>query len=430
MGCAASDQSLGKSVNLESQGQSVAKTDSGGQNKRHSVSAVTKRQFHEEYVLQQKLGKGAFAAVYLAHKADSDSKMLAVKVSDLRQSGQGASFGNAQVDMKRQKAAIKEIEMLEIVMGHRNIIQCYESFIEEGLAYVVMEKCDHTLLQVLERMPALNEDALKPLFSDMLTGLMVVHERGIVHRDVKPDNFLCRGQNSTVKLCDFGLAVKVSNPEADELIGVNGTPPFMSPEMLMNKRYSSRVDTWSFGVIVYTLVFGRFPYTPVEQTGPAMKAAIVKGMPAPSFRPAASSRDSRGGGASGGTSAPSAPALSPAGMSWLRELLAREPMDRPTCKEALAYSIFTRPQELGQRPPTSLRTMLNAAKRCGAFDVPLGRGGKQKETDVDVQLRTLQERHRPEGEPEGKVRPPLSEMSTEAESEGTRSHRSHASRNG
>merc|ERR1719356_1121229 len=98
---------------------------------------------------------------------------------------------------------------------------------EAGLAYVVMEKCDVTLLQALERSSKLKESTLRSVLRQMLQALAAVHAAGIVHRDVKPDNFLCTGPScGTVKLCDFGLsrALPEEGQEQEEegLSGVYG----------------------------------------------------------------------------------------------------------------------------------------------------------------------------------------------------------------
>jgi len=408
MGCAHSD-----SLPVETVESTGAKT--GPSKSVHRVPSRTSatqrrasRSFHRDYVLHQKLGKGAFAVVYLAHKAEAEptsAEQVAVKISDLRPLMRRGVFDeeNLEAEAKRAKATEKEIDMMRKVVGSTNVIRILDSYVEGGLSYVVLEKCDKTLLQVLERMVKLNEDTLKPMFKGMLAGLAHVHNQCVVHRDVKPDNFLCQGPNSTVKLCDFGLASKTASPDAADLAGVNGTPPYMAPEMLKNERYSSKVDTWSFGVIVYVLFFGRFPYKPVEQTGPAMKAAIASGTPAPTFRPS-STVSQKAFGQDGGF-------VSASGIAFVRALLNRELTARPTCQQALASDVFA---EAGERS-YSLRPILSAAKRCGAFDLPPSRG-KAAPTVVDQRLQELQERQRraASSATAGKVMSPMSEQSTEA----------------
>merc|ERR1712127_815217 len=107
------------------------------------------------------------------------------------------------------------------------------------------------LLQALDRAPKLNECTYRRIFREMLQALAAVHAAGIVHRDIKHDNFLCAGPRETVKLCDFGLSGTLDAGTVG-LVGHNGTPPFMAPEMLRGGSYGGSVDIWGVGVIAYT----------------------------------------------------------------------------------------------------------------------------------------------------------------------------------
>lgn len=87
-----------------------------------------------------------------------------------------------------------------------------------------------------------------------MNGLSVCHAASIVHRDVKPDNFLAcpRGgpkDGFIFKLCDFGLATKLTSPEAVEMEDIYGTPPFMAPDMLDKTPYCAKVDVWAIGLL-------------------------------------------------------------------------------------------------------------------------------------------------------------------------------------
>jgi len=331
--------------------------------------------FHDEHILSGKLGSGAFAAVYLAHKVGSTDP-VAVKVTDVRAQRLGGSW--AIPDTRRAQAAAKEIRMLKLVTGKPMVLRFLGSYndihIEGALSYIVVEKCDSSLLQVLERDPTLSEKSVKRIFSEMLQGLAAVHAIGVVHRDVKPDNFLCVGKEAVVRLCDFGLAA-TAYPAGGGLTGIFGTPPFMAPEMLSGQGYCAKVDAWSLGVIVYALLYGQFPYKPVEPTGPAMKAAILAGTPVPSFRPKQGLESSGGG-------------ISTQATSMLRDLLNRSVDARPSCQQALSLPWFTM-QHDDDQPQVSLRPMLYSAKRIGCFDVPSSR---QKATEVDLRLTELQEK--------------------------------------
>uniref|UniRef100_A0A7S2K9P4 Protein kinase domain-containing protein n=1 Tax=Zooxanthella nutricula TaxID=1333877 RepID=A0A7S2K9P4_9DINO len=426
MGCAQSELKVVRSVDIQADG---VERDAAGctptYTGHHASSAgdldhagssqlsnrFSHRRFHEEYVLHHKLGCGAFAAVYCCQPVEGDPQMLAAKVADLRTAGSKGSYDNAAIEVKRHRAMTREVRMLSMVQGNENVIKIAESFVEGGLAYLVMEMCDRTLLQVLERTRVWTEDTIKPIFQGMLKGLVWVHHCGVVHRDVKPDNFMCKGPTDTIKLCDFGLSCELTGSEG--VVGINGTPPFMAPEMLKSHRYGPKVDVWSFGVLGYTLVFGHFPYTPVEPNGPAMKAAILAGNPAPTFRQLHSS--SRVPVAHQGDRAPSQTCV-----RFLQDMLCRDPVRRPTSKDALAYDFFRVVACPEANPRDSLRPMLHMAKRCGAFDQPQAAKSEAK-TEVDARLRFLQESVRPTPcDVKPQVFSQNSEISTEVGSEGTR----------
>jgi len=98
----------------------------------------------------------------------------------------------------------------------------------------------------------------------------------IAHRDIKLENFLFTGKKlECVKLCDFGFATFVSHGQ--DLKGVCGTPPYMSPEMLTST-HNTKTDIWSMGVCFYFLLSGGcFPYESKERSAEAMKKAIIEG---------------------------------------------------------------------------------------------------------------------------------------------------------
>ena len=121
-----------------------------------------------------------------------------------------------------------------------------------------MEKC--TGGEVFERIvhqKRFTESELVAFCQQMFSAIEYIHSLGIIHRDIKAENFLYTAEG-TIKLIDFGLAVKVKNPKhlLNEIVG---SPHYMAPEMLSN-RYSFPVDMWSAGVLIYLMIFGRYPF--------------------------------------------------------------------------------------------------------------------------------------------------------------------------
>jgi len=348
--------------------------------------------FHRQQLLLARLGQGAFSCVYsarrLTQEGDQDlGEEVAAKVTDLRK-GKGANKTEL-VDPRMKRLVDKEAEILFRVRSHKFVVTCIDHYVEGHLAYLVMEKCDMTLLQLLERRPVVTEQYLGHLFSDMLHALEGIHRMGIVHRDVKPDNFLYSysgpGSSGVVKLCDFGLADAVG-PKRPELNETYGTAPFMSPEMLETKGYDVKTDMWSFAVISYVLLLGHFPYTPTEKNSKAMKQAILLGTPAPSFRPKA-----------GVLKCPNSN-ISEGALAFVRRGLERSPERRPSAGEALRHSWVkecTGPCDRecdSQALLVDIKPMIHAAKRVGAFTPPQPKL-KAADSEIEEELITLQAKY-------------------------------------
>jgi len=363
-------------------------------------------QFHREYVLTGKIGKGAFAQVYSVRRASShvEDRTLAVKIMDLRRDRNAKPRSHLEeFDTKRKQTVQTEAAILERVANLKHCIQIYDFFVEGCFSYIVMERCDRTLLQVLEGGPVLNEQSVKPIFREMMEALAAIHALGVVHRDVKPDNFLCAGDALSVKLCDFGLASVMPASGEGMLSGVYGTPPFMSPEMLVADGYDSSTDVWSLGVIIYVIVLGRFPYRPTENTGKAMKAAIKAGIPEPTFK------------LNPRLETPGCVGTSLSAIELLVELLMRDPLQRPSASCALRMPWFCEQTTAEDgRSLASLRPMLHCAKRAGAFDPPRNEKEVDK-TGLDGVILELQVKHnRSSASPAKGLRLPPSTASTES----------------
>jgi serine/threonine protein kinase len=179
-----------------------------------------------------------------------------------------------------RQAAEMEAKMWKLMGQHRNIVKLHEMYQENYEMFLVMEKCECHVLNRLGK--GYRARDIAPLYQQMLSGIAHLHSIDIVHRDIKPDNFLCAGPGlDCIKLCDFGFAVLA--PPGKDLRGVYGTPPYMSPEMLTTV-YDAKTDMWSMGVCSYFILSsGKFPYEPQERTSAAMKKAIIDGQQRTNF---------------------------------------------------------------------------------------------------------------------------------------------------
>jgi len=298
------------------------------------------RSFHREYALEESLGEGCFARVYACRKViDGSEEQFAVKVTDLR----------GQKDELQERVARQEARILRVLGDCEHCCRLVDFTCCRRFHYIVLERCSMPLMAVLEGMSELTELSLAGFASQMLKAVACVHTHSVVHRDVKPDNFLCSGPENTVKLCDFGLA-EVVREGGRRVAGQFGTAPFMSPEMISGGSYGTQTDVWSLGVILYTLVIGQFPYVPEKPCVKLMKAAVASGVPEPSFRCVAEGVE-----------------LSSEVLDLVRSLITRDPEERP-CAAAALHHPWLAPEAQGpRRPQHSLKAALSAAKKVGAF---------------------------------------------------------------
>jgi serine/threonine protein kinase len=318
--------------------------------------------FHDKYLLGKKLGRGAFAQVRVVTDANWNdwddwdtgdaNPDKAVKIIQLRHEDR-----TPEQNAKLLATAKKESRLWEELGAHPNCVRLYETMYGDNFAFMVMEKCNSSLLSHLESTPELNERAYGRIFSQVLMGIAHCHSLRIIHRDIKPDNFLVGQDCETVKLADFGLSTQmiVNGKRAS---GIFGTAPYMCPEMLAGEPYTDKLDIWSFAVMVYVLLFGLFPYMPERQNANAMKQAIMLGG-VPSFKPAKKQGEV------------SAPRYSDDAVSFVQALLHRAPEQRPSAQDALRFPWIQNAQkgchaQAFELP--SLRPLLYASKKIGAFE--------------------------------------------------------------
>lgn len=297
--------------------------------------------FYMEFKLGKKLGEGAFGQVRIA--IDRSTKQeYAVKIVDVRERDEtGACTGG--VNKNRERVTNNEINLWQKASSSKDphIVQLYRSFAEKSLYYMVCEKCQCSFMDRLVDSDTMSESSLAKIFNHMLKAIVHVNACQIVHRDIKPDNFLWGGKdNEILKLCDFGLAVALP-ANGGKLHGVFGTAPYMAPEMLKGDGYDALVDVWSVGAVAYLMVFGNFPYSPAEASAAAMKEAILQDNPPLSFP----SEDDAQGVVSGSLSA---------AVDFTKALLCRPPGSRPNAEKALQHDFV----QLDKKAPKEKKVTL------------------------------------------------------------------------
>lgn len=245
--------------------------------------------FAEKYTIEEVLGNGAFGQVLLveskATKVEFVARMNHVddhSVGDRLYCCASREGGDTSTPLSTANL------WKSLGNEHPHIVMLHETFLVAGKHYAVMEKCEISLTNMMSNIrdlahPYRNSADVARTFREMALGVAYVHSMGVLHRDVQPANFLFGGADGrTTKLGGFGLAIAL--PKAGLVDAPCASPTaFSSPEMLSGKPYSEPTDAWSFGVTLYLILFGSYPYVVISRTS-TMKHAIITGHPTPSFR--------------------------------------------------------------------------------------------------------------------------------------------------
>ncbi len=157
-----------------------------------------------------------------------------------------------------------EIEIC-LELQHDNVIQCYKVFEDAIAVYFIFELIDGgDLFNFIQTFPnrKIPEYRVIEIFIQILDALHYVHmEKDVVHKDIKPENFLIytEGSKLNIKLIDFGFAEKIQIP--DEKLKIEaGSLPYISPEMINNVGYDTKSDMFSVGVVLFNMLTGRQPF--------------------------------------------------------------------------------------------------------------------------------------------------------------------------
>uniref|UniRef100_A0A8C3W3S8 non-specific serine/threonine protein kinase n=1 Tax=Catagonus wagneri TaxID=51154 RepID=A0A8C3W3S8_9CETA len=203
----------------------------------------------DKYDLIKVIGEGAFGKVYLA-KGRMDSGHCVIKEVNF-----------AKMPIHEKEASKKEVILLA-KMKHPNIVTFFSSFQENNRLFIVMEYCDGgDLMKRIKRQRGVlfSEDQILSWFVQISLGLKHIHDRKILHRDIKAQNIFLSKNGMVAKLGDFGIA-RVLNNTMELARTCVGTPYYLSPEICQNKPYNNKTDIWSLGCVLYELCTLKHPF--------------------------------------------------------------------------------------------------------------------------------------------------------------------------
>ncbi len=211
----------------------------------------------------------------------------------------------------------REIDV-QVALDHPNIVRVYEYFEEDDAIHIIMELCTGgALVSRMKRFRnGFQEEEAATLIEKILGAVLYCHSQGVIHRDIKLDNFIYtdKSDNAELKMIDFGFAYEVENGR-EGMFEQIGTPSYMAPELWSDteQEYDSSVDMWAIGVVAYMLLSGTRPFHSGDQRE---KARMIREDPV--VFPHASWRH-----------------VSEAGKNFIRQLMHKDSRKRLSASQAL-----------------------------------------------------------------------------------------------
>ncbi|XP_064351400.1 serine/threonine-protein kinase ULK2 isoform X4 [Camelus dromedarius] len=207
-----------------------------------------------EYSKRDLVGHGAFAVVFRGRHRQKTDWEVAIKSINKK------NLSKSQILLGKEIKILKELQ-------HENIVALYDVQELPNSVFLVMEYCNGgDLADYLQAKGTLSEDTIRVFLHQIASAMRVLHSKGVIHRDLKPQNILLsyasRRKSSVsgirIKIADFGFARYLhSNMMAATLCG---SPMYMAPEVIMSQHYDAKADLWSIGTVIYQCLVGKPPF--------------------------------------------------------------------------------------------------------------------------------------------------------------------------
>ena len=203
------------------------------------------------YKYIEKIGKGAFGTVLLMQDQVVDERLILKFLNP-----------NVSSDEEMMKRFVHELRYSRMIT-HKNVIRIYDFLHLQGAYAISMEYFpSHTLSGEIPDSKPMNFAKALQFSMDMVTGMGVAHQAGVIHRDLKPANILVNDKG-LLKIVDFGVAAAASSGDTQltKTGYVIGSPKYMAPEQILGKKVNEAADIYSIGVIMYEMLTGIPPYS-------------------------------------------------------------------------------------------------------------------------------------------------------------------------
>ncbi|XP_052240653.1 hormonally up-regulated neu tumor-associated kinase homolog A-like isoform X2 [Dreissena polymorpha] len=223
-----------------------------------------------DYALGRILGEGSFSKVRLG-KRISNGEKVAIKIIPKK------------TMMKQNEARcrfLRETKTLRLIT-HKNIVRLYEMMETSSNYYLVMSlQQGECFKDYLRRRKCLSETEARPMVYQLGEAVSYLHAISVVHRDLKPENVIV--SDKTVTIIDFGLSACARH--GDVMRTQCGSPAYAAPEVFVGEPYTSSVDVWSLGVMMYLMLTGSHPFSHAHfKSYTQLYAVILKGYTLPQW---------------------------------------------------------------------------------------------------------------------------------------------------
>ncbi|KAK4711747.1 hypothetical protein R3W88_006260 [Solanum pinnatisectum] len=264
------------------------------------------KDFDKKFTIGKLLGHGQFGYTYVATDKSNGNRVAVKKIEKKKM-----VVPIAVEDVKR------EVKILKALAGHENVVDFYNAFEDDNYVYIVMELCEGG--ELLDRILAKKDSRYTEKDAAIVVGQMLkvaaqCHLHGLVHRDMKPENFLFKSpkEDSSLKATDFGLSDFIR--PGKKFQDIVGSAYYVAPEVLKRKS-GPESDVWSIGVITFILLCGRRPFW--DKTEDGIFKEVLRNKPDFHRKPW--------------------PTISNSAKDFVKKLLVKDPRARLTAAQALSH---------------------------------------------------------------------------------------------
>lgn len=203
----------------------------------------------KRFVLESCIGASNYGGVYLCKDSSQGDRYVAIKII----STQLPEIYQQSCDLERELKFSREV-------NHPNVIKGEEFFKDQDFIAYTMEYIGGGCLadQIQAKKNYSLPESIK-ILSQLCSAVQAIHQAGIVHRDIKPDNVLVN-QDNWIKVTDFGISTSIKNNSAPLRDNITGSLNYLSPEYVIAGEFDQRSDIYSLGVVAYELLTGRLPF--------------------------------------------------------------------------------------------------------------------------------------------------------------------------